>query len=85
MCETHLLSCVLPWRLQVNSLLENMLGAEQRMKRGLGLSSREDEDARRIRCDIMSSIRKRRDKEFRQLARAERVCMLRDPNQRRRY
>lgn len=76
MCETHLLSCVLPWRLQVNSLLENMLGAEQRMKRGLGLSRREDEDARRIWCDIMSSIREHRDKDLRQLARPERVCVL---------
>ena len=76
MCETHLLSCVLPWRLQVNSLLENMLGAEQRMKRGLGLSRREDEDARRIWCDIMSSIQEHRDKDLRQLARPERVCVL---------
>ena len=76
MCETHLLSCVLPWRLQVNSLLENMLGAEQRMKRGLGLSRREDEDARRIWCDIMSSIREHRDKDLRQLTRPERVCVL---------
>ena len=60
----------------MDSLLENVLGAEQRMKRGLGLSSREDEDARRIRGDIMSSIREHRDKDLRQLARPERVCVL---------
>ena len=80
---THLFAGILRWWLQMDELLEYVGRVQQRMRRRLRLGGSKDDHPAGVRSRRPRGRPKQREKELRDVAGVERVCMLRNRDEHR--